>query len=285
MFFLIDKPIGMSSFDVIRDLRRQLGIKKMWHAGTLDPLASGLLLVATDGSTKLLPLLDDTAKTYEFSVRIDGTTASLDLGTGVTPVDISAMKSRTAGELQIFLASQKSQIPPSYSALHIDGERAYDRVRRGEEIQIKPRDISVEDVIILDYAPPLFRISLRISHGGYIRSFAPVIGWFFGVDGGYITDLRRTILHLEWCDLERDHALPLREVQRESSIPYETLFPHIESYTIDTIVYQQLTEWREIANTFWELSIWQKIFVKYSDNFIALLQFSGDGLQIIRNNV
>jgi tRNA pseudouridine55 synthase len=107
------------------------------------------------------------------------------------------MQSRTDEELRIFLTSQTSQIPPSYSALHIDGERAYDRARRGEDLEIAPRDITVENVTILEYAPPLFRISLMISHGGYIRSFAPVIGDFFGVDGGYITALRRTILHLE----------------------------------------------------------------------------------------
>lgn len=78
MFFLINKPVGMTSFDVIRRLRKNLGIKKMGHIGTLDPLASGLLLVATEQSTKLFPFLEGKEKTYRFSVRIDGTTKSLD---------------------------------------------------------------------------------------------------------------------------------------------------------------------------------------------------------------
>ena len=129
MFYIIDKPLGISSFDVIRKLRKSLNIRKIGHAGTLDPLATGLLIIATQKSTKLLSLLDTARKEYIFTVRFDGKTDSLDMDTPLSPVDNSGFLSRTKKEIEHYILSQKLQIPPLYSALHIEGRRAYDRAR------------------------------------------------------------------------------------------------------------------------------------------------------------
>jgi tRNA pseudouridine55 synthase len=94
-------------------------MKRIGHAGTLDPLASGCLLIATGNSTKLLPLLDESEKTYIFSVRIDGSTPSLDLGTEVTEISMKSYTEKAPAELKEFLLAQTEQIPPRYSALHI----------------------------------------------------------------------------------------------------------------------------------------------------------------------
>lgn len=103
MFYLIDKPLGMTSFDVIRILRKRFGIKKMGHIGTLDPLATGLLLIATENSTKLLSFINSHKKSYSFTVRFDGKSASLDAGEPIQIVDISGKIHRTHNEVKSFL--------------------------------------------------------------------------------------------------------------------------------------------------------------------------------------
>lgn len=127
MFFLIHKPHGLSSFSTIAHLRRRLGIKKIGHTGTLDPLATGLLLVATGNSTKLIPHIDKARKSYIFTVRLDGTTDSLDLDTPVVFLDPALVEAEhdkvTRERIESLLASDFSgtirQIPPIYSALKI----------------------------------------------------------------------------------------------------------------------------------------------------------------------
>lgn len=164
MFYLIDKPLGFSSFDVLRKLRKILRIKKLGHCGTLDPLATGLLLVATEKSTKLIPLLETLEKRYEFTVRMDGTSESLDLGTPVSTVDTSGFHTRSSEEIRSFLESLTSQIPPRYSALHIDGKRAYELARAGEDFDLKPRPIQIRNIEISGQTDPYsLTLSLDVS--------------------------------------------------------------------------------------------------------------------------
>lgn len=110
-------------------------------------------------------------------------------------------REKTSDELRDFLLSQTEQIPPRYSALHIDGTRAYELARKDLDFEIQPRAVKIHTVEILQFAPPIFTILLRISSGGYIRSFAPIIGSFFGTPGGYITELRRIEIHAPYTDL------------------------------------------------------------------------------------
>jgi tRNA pseudouridine55 synthase len=286
MFYLIDKPVWFSSFDVIRKLRKALDMKRIGHAGTLDPLASGCLLIATGNSTKLLPLLDESEKTYIFSVRIDGSTPSLDLGTEVTEISMKSYTEKAPAELKEFLLAQTEQIPPRYSALHIWGERAYDLARKWEIFDIQPRQIQVDHVEILDFAPPFFTLELRISSGWYIRSFAPLIGEFFGVSGGYVTTLRRTMIHTSHATLRADMAIQIDDLDTLSPIPLDFLFPDIENIEIDAQVYQELREWRIISPWDGLTGITgHRYFMNYQNIYNSLVEYTDVGFRIIRNDI
>lgn len=262
MFYLIDKPLGVTSFDVIRALRKNLQIKKMGHSGTLDPLASGCLLIATENSTKLLPLLESAAKEYIFTIRLDGRSDSLDMGTPISPIDTSWMLEKTNKEIQEFILSQKTQIPPQYSALHIDGERAYDLARKGKIFDIPKREIQVEEVEILE--KNMYDITLRIiiSSWGYVRSFAPLLWEYLGVPGWYISSLRRTSIRTAYWVLGIDMSCSIENI---SSISYGKLFHTIPTIEISDEVVQKLREWRlvEVLPS-----------KKYSDNSLLFLENS-----------
>ncbi|MDP2103806.1 MAG: tRNA pseudouridine(55) synthase TruB, partial [Candidatus Gracilibacteria bacterium] len=180
MFFLINKPIGISSFGAIARLRKILGIKKVGHTGTLDPLASGLLLVATGNSTKLISYIDKARKTYIFTVRLDGTTASLDLDTPVQFLDQVVLdrigKTLTIKDIEKIIADDFSgvieQIPPAYSAIRIDGERAYKLIREGKEVVMKARRVEIFSSRVVSFDFPEVTIEMEVSAGTYIRSIA-----------------------------------------------------------------------------------------------------------------
>lgn len=137
MFFLVQKTRGISSFGAIAHLRKKFGIKKIGHTGTLDPLATGLLLVATENSTKLIPYIDKAKKTYIFTLRMDGSTASGDLDTPIQYIDeqILSLKKDTLKRedieqiLSLHFSGIITQVPPTYSALRIEGKRAYEHAR------------------------------------------------------------------------------------------------------------------------------------------------------------
>lgn len=286
MFYLINKPVGMTSFDVVKMIKKHVGTRRVGHAGTLDPLAHGCLLIATDKSTKLLPLIEWSDKTYVFTVALDGSTASLDLDTPVIYHDISDILSHTWAELEDFLLSQTEQLPPKYSALHVDGKRAYERIRNGEDFSLKIRPIIVKSVRIIDFSIPRITIELRISSGGYIRSFAPLIGEFFWLPGWYITDLQRTIIHTAKCDLVLGAAMDIESFDRANQLPLDVLFPDIVSHRIDERVTQELREWRIIKKIdHLRGIIWQKYFLNSDNFFSSLVEFWEDGFVILRNDI
>lgn len=288
MFYLIDKPLGITSYDVIRRLKKILQTTRIWHAGTLDPLATGLLLIATHNSTKLLPLLEWTEKRYIFTVNLTGITASLDLGTEIIPYDTSIMRARTQEELIGYLLSQTEQVPPRYSALHIDGERAYDLARDGVDFEIEPRPIHVQDVEILEFSPPTtITIALTITSGGYIRSFAPVIWEFFWLTGsGYVTALRRIELKKNNTILTLKDSIELDDFNPENTIPLTRLFPDIREIAIWEDIYRELLYGRVIPGIPEILPIiGQKYFFNYIDFFKSLMEYQDDGFHIIRNDI
>lgn len=282
MFYLINKPSGFTSFDVIRKLRKITGIKKMGHTGTLDPLATGCLLIATDNSTKLISRLEHSTKTYVFTVDISTTSPSLDLEWDITPVDTGSMISHTEDELIRFLENQTEQIPPKYSAIHIWGRRAYDLVRKWINFDIEKRSIQVTDVEIVEQKLPHITVRMTISAGGYIRSFAPVIAEFCWVPGGgCITSLHRE--RVGNIDLRRSMGFDTLDLS--NSIPYSDIITHIPIYHLD-IAYQKplidgliVEVWTpEERSTGWEIliSCW---------DIYSLGKWRDGGIQVIRNYV
>jgi len=189
---LIDKPLTWTSFDVVKKLRYTLKVKKIGHAGTLDPLATGLLLIGTGKFTKKLNELQGLDKTYEGIIGIGKTTPSFDLETefdseqnidSLTQEDIDNAANQLTGAL--------AQVPPAHSAVKVDGQRAYKKARKNEEVKLEPRHITIHSFEILKFEGDEVHFRIACSKGTYIRSIARDFGEILGV-GGYLKSLRRT---------------------------------------------------------------------------------------------
>jgi len=197
--FLIDKPVGPSSFSMVRQLRRLLGIKKVGHAGTLDPFASGLLVIcAGRAATRMISSLMDGEKEYLATLCLGRKTTTLDPeGDVVQEVSVG---SKTSGEIETCLAGFRGaqwQRPPAYSAVKHKGKPLYHYARQGIEIEKEPRLIHIKELIRVDGGGdlegdfPQLRLRVTCSKGTYIRTLAADIGEVLGC-GAYLQELRRT---------------------------------------------------------------------------------------------
>lgn len=194
---LIDKPAGLTSFGVVARVRKKLtqeiGRKiKVGHAGTLDPFATGLLILLIGKATKKAEEFLKLNKVYEATIRLGAIST-----TGDPEGEIQESKKLTDPPLrtkvEIVLKSfvgKIEQIPPSFSAIKINGQRAYKLARRGEKIQMPTRKVQIYEIKILEYSYPILKISCHVSSGTYIRTLAEDIGKKLGV-GAYTTQLRR----------------------------------------------------------------------------------------------
>ena len=196
---LIDKPTNWTSHDVVAKVRKAIGTKKVGHAGTLDPLATGLLVLGIESGTKLLTFLVGADKTYEATIRLGQQTvsddseseviksASPDEITNISDVDISREISKLTGVIM--------QTPSSVSAKKVDGKRAYDLVRAGQQVELNAREVKIFSFEMLSAARVSgfldVKVRVECSSGTYIRALARDLGNSLGV-GGHITALRRT---------------------------------------------------------------------------------------------
>lgn len=197
--FYLDKPLGWTSFDVVKRIRGKLhyrlGIKKLkvGHAGTLDPLATGVLIVCTGKMTKQIDELQAHVKEYVAEVTLGATTPSFDLETQIDatyPIDHITREQVEQVLQQQFVGSIK-QVPPSYSACKVDGHRAYKMARKGKEVELKAKELVIDEIELLDYSMPKIVIRVVCSKGTYIRALARDIGEALG-SGAHLTALRRT---------------------------------------------------------------------------------------------
>ena len=201
-FILVDKPVGPSSFSAVQSVRRALGIggrrgTRAGHAGTLDPFASGLLLVLVGRATRLMPFVVGHDKRYLVDVRF-GASSDTDDREGTLLPSSAARPGEDAVRAAIpALAASLVQVPPAVSAIHIDGERAYRRVRRGEEVVVPPRSIRFDRIDVVDWRPaaageagPLVRLDVRCATGTYMRALARDLGEAVGCSA-HCEELRR----------------------------------------------------------------------------------------------
>lgn len=193
---LIDKPKGWTSFDVVgkirSDLRRETGQKvKVGHAGTLDPLATGLLVILVGKATKRQDGYMKQDKVYEVSLKLgQKSTTADDEGEKTFVSDKQPTQEEVEKAVQQF-TGQINQIPPAYSAIKIDGKRAYKLAREGKEVKIEPRQVTIYSINDLRYEYPMVYFTTKVSSGTYIRSLVTDIGDALQT-GAYMTDLRRT---------------------------------------------------------------------------------------------
>ncbi len=193
-FLLIKKPSGPTSHDIIDELRRITGERKIGHAGTLDPFASGLLIVAVGReATRNIAQFIKQDKTYIAKLHLGATSNTFDrtgiIQNGQRPLDI-LHKVEIEKILKKFVGEQK-QIPPMYSAKKVGGKKLYELARKGVEIERKPAEIKIHYIKLLNYKYPELEIETRVSSGTYIRTLANDIGQALGC-GAYLEELQRT---------------------------------------------------------------------------------------------
>ena len=199
--FLVDKPKGWTSFDVLRKMQRHAGYKKFGHAGTLDPLATGLLIVCAGKATKTIHEYQAAEKEYLADFVLGGTTKTYDAEFAPENlIDTSHLSNAQVHEALARFRGEITQVPPVYSAIKVQGKRAYELARKNIDVTLKARTITVHEYELLDLrreqgpdGPEQIRGRARIvcSKGTYIRSLAHDLGRALGV-GGYLGDLRRT---------------------------------------------------------------------------------------------
>src|SRR6478609_302411 len=189
---VVDKPAGITSHDVVNVLRRRLGERRIGHAGTLDPDATGVLLVGVGKVTRLLRFLTALGKRYEAEVVFGTTTSTLDDSgevTGTFAMDLDPVAVHTAAER---LTGEIMQIPPMVSALKVDGRRLHELAREGIEVERTPRPVTVHSLAVEPTADPLvYSMHVHCSSGTYVRSLAADLGELLG-GGAHLRALRRT---------------------------------------------------------------------------------------------
>lgn len=194
----VDKPLGWTSFDAVKRIRgsllRRIGKKKfkVGHAGTLDPLATGVMIICTGRATKLIDTLQAGVKEYVATVALGATTPSFDLETEIDntyPTDHITLD--LVNETLKKFVGPISQIPPAFSACKVNGQRAYKKARRGEEVELKPKLLVIDSIDLIDFSPTSITIRVVCSKGTYIRALARDIGLALN-SGAHLTALRRT---------------------------------------------------------------------------------------------
>jgi len=188
---LVAKPTGITSHDAVDAVRRALGVKKVGHAGTLDPMASGLLVMGVGRATRLLRFLGDLDKEYEGTGKLGVETDTLDAdGEVVRTAEVEVTEAELAAAIAGFVGEMQ-QVPPAYSAVSVAGERSYRAARRGEAVEATPRTVRVDAFDLERFEPPDFDVRVVCSSGTYVRSLVADVGTRLGC-GAHLTRLVRT---------------------------------------------------------------------------------------------
>lgn len=226
---LVDKPAGPTSHDVVSTVRHALGRTKAGHTGTLDPFATGLLVVLTGRATRLAPFLTGLDKTYRATVRLGERSESGDPEGPITPGGPVPDEAAVRAALATMTGVIEQQVP-ALSAVRVDGERLYARTRRGEEVERPRREVVVHraDLISYDHVNGLVEIEIRCGSGTYVRQIAVDLGESLGC-GGYCSALRRT----EVGDLSVNSALAPEDVQPGCGISLLAAVGHIPRVDLD----------------------------------------------------
>ena len=190
-FLLVDKPVGPTSHDVVDAARRALRTRKIGHAGTLDPFASGLLILAVGAATKEIATFVGLDKRYDATLHLGATSDTMDSTGKVERKECAPVARATFALALEGFRGGIDQVPPMYSAKKVGGKKLYELAREGKEIERKPVRVTVHELELADYAWPIAKIRARVSSGTYVRALADDIGRALGC-GAYLEELRRT---------------------------------------------------------------------------------------------
>ena len=250
-WLILDKPLEMTSTQAVSRVRRLFNAQKAGHAGTLDPLASGLLPIALGEATKTVPFAQEGSKAYLFTIRWGVSTATLDAEGEITgesdvrpgPDEIESALAEFVGEIE--------QVPPKFSAIKVDGERAYDLARAGETVELKARPVRIDSLSLVDSPNrDLAVIEMRCGKGAYVRSLARDLAAALGAEG-HVAALRRTevgAFNLEDAiTLDALEDLVHKSAALEALLPVETALDDIPALAITEGEAFQLRQGRPIV--------------------------------------
>jgi tRNA pseudouridine55 synthase len=217
---VVDKPAGITSHDVVGRCRRIFGTRKVGHAGTLDPMATGVLVVGIERATKILGLLTTTDKSYSATIRLGQTTSTEDAeGEVLQTVSADDVTDSQIGEAVAGLRGEIAQVPSAVSAIKVGGKRAYQLAREGQSVELAPRHVRIDrfDVLAIRRHGGFVDVDVEVdcSSGTYIRALARDVGATLGV-GGHLTALRRTGVGR----FELDQARTLDELAEQPRLSY-----------------------------------------------------------------
>jgi tRNA pseudouridine55 synthase len=224
---VVDKPVGMTSHDVVQVIRRGTGIRRAGHTGTLDPRASGVLVILVGPAVRLSEYVSASDKRYQATIRLGSTTDTYDSeGTITSTADVGDITEEEFDDILQKFVGEMEQVPPPYSAVKVKGRKAYEMARKGEEVDLEPRIINVYSLEILEWAPPEAVIDVYCSSGTYVRSLANDLGKEIGV-GAHLVGLRRT----KSGRFTLRDAVPLRRLQEafDAGDWYRFLIPAAEA--------------------------------------------------------
>ena len=236
---LVDKPAGWTSHDVVAKLRGVLGERRMGHSGTLDPMATGLLVVFAGRATRAVSFSENHTKCYEAHLRLGLTTDTQDTtGTVLSRAERAVSRAVSRAELEAVLPQFRGdilQVPPMYSALKVDGKKLYEIARRGGEVARKARPVTIGELTVLGEADGDYVLRVRCSKGTYIRTLCHDIGAALGC-GGVMSALRRTEVGAyrvsDAHTMDALCALP-REAAQRLLLPVDSLWPDAAQCTVD----------------------------------------------------
>ena len=223
---VVDKPVGMTSHDVVQVIRKGSNIRRAGHTGTLDPRASGVLVVLIGPAVRLSEYVSATDKRYQAVIMLGKTTDTYDAdGKTISSSKVDITEEQFEAELQKFVG-QIEQVPPPFSAVKVQGHKAYEMARKGEEVELEPRTINVYSLEVLEWAPPEVAIDVHCSSGTYVRSLVNDLGERLGC-GATLTGLRRT----KSGRFTLRDAVPLRKLNEAFSEGtwYQYLIPAAEA--------------------------------------------------------
>ncbi len=224
---VVDKPVGMTSHDVVQVIRNGTGLRRAGHTGTLDPRASGVLVVLVGPAVRLSEFVSASDKRYQAIIRLGSTTDTFDADGKITQSaqSVNVTEEQFEKVLATFVG-EIEQTPPPYSAVKVQGRKAYEMARQGEEVELAPRKITVHHLEVLEWAPPEVVIDVHCSSGTYVRSLANDLGATLGC-GAYLVGLRRT----KSGRFSLREATPLRKLQEafHAGDWYQYLIPAAEA--------------------------------------------------------
>jgi tRNA pseudouridine55 synthase len=225
---VVDKPIGLTSHDVVQIIRRGTGIRRAGHTGTLDPRASGVLVVLIGPAVRLSEYVSASDKRYQATVHLGSSTDTYDADGVMTTAEVSVdeITEEQFTEVLEQFVGEIEQVPPPYSAVKVKGKKAYEMAREGEEVELSPRKINVYSLEVLEWAPPEVVIDVYCSSGTYVRSLANDLGNELGC-GAHLVGLRRT----KSGRFTLRDAVPMRRLQEafDSGDWYRHLIPAAEA--------------------------------------------------------